>query len=87
MITKTDKWNVFPTDYVAKGYYGLLVFKQERFLKEFDEVVVEDIDNTSVAVAKPIEAEPVTKNVFPVEEVKEQLEKVKAGKKKVETEK
>lgn len=87
LITKTDKWNVVPTDYVAKGYYGLLVFKQERFKKEFDEVVVEDIDNTPVAVAKPIEAEPVTKNVFPVEEVKEQLEKVKAGKKKVETEK
>lgn len=87
LVTKTDKWNVVPTDYVAKGYYGLLVFKQERFLKEFDEVVVEDIDNTSVAVAKPIEAEPVTENIFPVEEVKEQLEKVKAGKKKVETEK
>ncbi|ALN97114.1 hypothetical protein BOX09_gp02 [Flavobacterium phage Fpv1] len=87
LVTKTDKWNVVPTDYVAKGYYGLLVFKQERFEKEFDEVVVEDIDNTPVAVAKPIEAEPVTKNVFPVEEVKEQLEKVKAGKKKVETEK
>jgi hypothetical protein len=85
LVTKTDKWNVVPTDYVAKGYYGLLVFKQERFLKEFDEVVIEDIDNTPVA--KTIEAEPVTENVFPVEEVKEQLEKVKAGKKKVETEK
>jgi len=58
LITKTDKWNVVPTDYVVKGYSGLLVFKQERFEKEFDEVVIEDIDNTPVAVAKPIEAKP-----------------------------
>lgn len=58
LVTKTDKWNVVPTDYVAKGYYGLLVFKQERFEKEFDEVVVEDIDDTPIAVAKPIETKP-----------------------------
>lgn len=61
LITKTDKWNIVPSDYVVKGYSGLLVFKQERFEKEFDEVVVEDINDTPVAIAKPIEAKATTK--------------------------
>lgn len=43
LTTKTDKWNVVLSDYVAKGYYGLLVFKEERFLKEFDEVVIKNV--------------------------------------------
>ena len=37
LVTPTKKWNVAKGDYVARGYYELLVFKPERFLKEFTE--------------------------------------------------
>ena len=38
LITEKEQWYITLTDYVAKDYYGLLVFKQARFEKEFNEV-------------------------------------------------
>lgn len=56
LITEKDRWRVAITDYVAKGYYGLLVFKADRFLKEFQEILVDEADILEHTLA------PVVKN-------------------------
>ena len=61
LVTKIDSWNVVPTDFVTKGYYGLLVFKQDRFLKEFKEVNTKSVTEPVLNSKPLLDSKPVPK--------------------------